>query len=67
MGLDFCAVSGYCSNELSSVNMLPVRKFCSGSRTSEKSSVLVYRVNSVRTDDILMWVCEMYIKERVHS
>jgi hypothetical protein len=37
---------------MGSVNTLHERKLC--------SFVSVYRVYSVNTDDILMWICEMY-------
>jgi hypothetical protein len=41
------AILVYNSHELSSVNILHEHKLCNGSRTSEQSFVLVYRVYPV--------------------
>jgi hypothetical protein len=46
-------------NELSNVNTLRDCKLCSRSRTSKHSFVSVYRVYSVSTDTILMWIFEV--------
>jgi hypothetical protein len=50
----------YHSNELSSINMLHGCKLRSQSLTSEQPPVSVYSVSSVGTDNILLWICEVY-------
>lgn len=54
------AISGYHGNEFSSVNTLHERNLCSTSRTTEESSVLVYRVYSESIDNIYMVIREVY-------
>jgi hypothetical protein len=47
------------SNELPNANMLHARNLCSRSRTIERYFALVYLVASMRTDNVLMWICEV--------
>jgi hypothetical protein len=39
--------------------MLYERKLCNRLRTSEKSSVSVYRVHLVSINNVLMWICDL--------
>jgi hypothetical protein len=58
-------ISGYHSNELSSVNIFLEHKLYTRSRTSKNYFVSVYRVYSVSIVNILMWICEvLYTKRR---